>query len=139
MTPRGECEAWLGTIDSYGYGVLKIGGKIMKAHRAAWVAANGPIPAGQCICHRCDNRRCVNPDHLFLGTQAQNTADRHAKGRSAKGETNGGAKLTADQVSHVRVVAGLGVVTNAQLAALFGVSMPAIMRIKSRRSWSHVA
>ena len=79
MTP---CELWPGYVDpKTGYGVKKVKGKLVGAHRWTWMQAHGPIPVGLCVLHRCDVRNCVNLDHLWLGTKAQNNADRDAKGR----------------------------------------------------------
>jgi hypothetical protein len=79
--PNG-CRLWTGGLTGrLGYGTLNIAGKTVGAHRAAWMVAHGPIPKRMCVCHRCDVRHCINPDHLWLGTHQQNIADRVAKGR----------------------------------------------------------
>jgi hypothetical protein len=82
LNPNG-CHIWRGRRNARGYGVLQLSGIQWLAHRLAWVAANRQaIPAGKIICHHCDVPACINPDHLFLGTKADNTADMHAKGRA---------------------------------------------------------
>ena len=93
----GECWVWLGMRDASGYGRIQVGPDPLLCHRVAWMLTNGPIPRGKHVLHRCDNRRCVRPDHLFVGTNADNVKDRVRKGRSggATGERNAKAKLTA--------------------------------------------
>lgn len=88
---RSGCLVWIGRRDKDGYGQISVCGRPMRAHRVAWVLANGPIPRGLCVLHSCDNPPCVNvrEGHLFLGTNTENMADRDAKGRQAKGLRNG--------------------------------------------------
>lgn len=82
----GDCWMWTGGVKSkeQPYGKFPTGKRSIKAHRAAWIIANGPIRGGLHVLHRCDNPRCVNPDHLFLGTHQQNMEDMHKKGRAAR-------------------------------------------------------
>ena len=141
----GPDGCWLWTAAKlFGYGVFTVGRKTMKAHRVAWELTNGPIPDGPgyhgtCVCHRCDVRACVNPSHMFLGTQGENMADRDAKGRQARqqGETHGGAKLSAEQVASMRSDRTAGMLLR-ELAAKYGVSESQAHRIVTGKRWAHV-
>lgn len=84
-----SCWLWRGCVHYLGYGVTSVGGKQVRAHRLAWTYANGPIPDGLLVRHKCDVPLCVNPDHLLLGTYADNAADMVSRGRQAKGDRNG--------------------------------------------------
>lgn len=136
------CWPWLGTITASGYGQLSIGPRrscrSVRAHRFAWEREHGPIPEGLQACHRCDNRPCCNPRHLFLGTAADNQADKRVKGRAASGEANGAHKLTEREVRTMRDEAGLGVAVPV-LARRYGVSRQMVHRIVKRTAWRSVA
>lgn len=141
---RGEpaaCWVWTGQMQKDGYGFISKDSQLTLAHRVSWELHNGPIPAGLCVCHHCDNRPCVNPSHLFLGTAADNAADKVAKGRCPKsapgvqGELHGSAKLTADAVRAIRVSRESGTV----LARRYGVSPEAIRLARLGRTWKCVA
>lgn len=85
------CVIWLGSMGGRRYGSLKVNGRVERAHRVSWTAAKGAIPEGMHVLHRCDVPLCINPDHLFLGTHADNMADKEAKARGnhATGLRNG--------------------------------------------------
>jgi hypothetical protein len=91
----GDCLVWSLATNKDGYGVYTIDGKVQLAHRAAWMFTHGSFPDGLCVLHRCDNPPCVNPAHLFVGTQADNLRDMNAKARRAR-------KLTPDDQQTVR-------------------------------------
>lgn len=131
-----ECWPWLGHANTSGYGRLLDYGRVVLAHRVSFFIANGSIPDGMCVCHHCDNRLCVNPTHLFLGTPGDNNTDRHRKGRSGshKGEANGRAKLTTHDVLAIRA----STVRTGLLAQEYGVGLTAIREIRSRRMWKHL-
>lgn len=116
----GGCIEFAGYINTTGYGqIMGDDGRLVGAHRAAWALVNGPIPLGLVVCHRCDNRRCVNVEHLFLGTQADNVRDAQSKGRVARGERLPHTRLTDDDVRFIRRQEGF---TARELAARFGVT-----------------
>lgn len=128
------CHIWVGAKLPRGYGVYRPYGRRGKrryAHRHAWEIANGPIPEGMAICHRCDNPSCVNPDHLFMGTQADNMRDMAAKRRSTFGEANSQAKLKYSQVLEIRASR----VSRREVAALYGISTGHVGLIRSGKRW----
>lgn len=112
--------------------------KVLKTYRVAYELWIGPIPEGQCVCHRCDNPSCVNPQHLFLGTVADNNQDKAAKGRAVypvlPGELSPSAKLTLDEVRSIRHALENGE-RGADLARQYGVTKSAISSIKYRKVW----
>ena len=107
-------------------------GKMRRAHRVSWEIHHGPIPEGLFVCHSCDIRNCVNPHHLFLGTPADNSKDMRLKRRSARGERNGGAKLTEQEVIAIRESKDASI---SHLAKQFGVSYTCISRILRGETW----
>jgi hypothetical protein len=136
--PR-SCWEWQGHCKSGGYGYVRWRGPQQLAHRVAWELEVGPIPEGLRVLHKCDNPPCVRPDHLFLGTQADNVADMVAKGRgrAPRGAANANAKLSIEQVVEIRRRYADGEFQTA-LAREFGVSAGAVAGIVHRRRWAHV-
>lgn len=102
------CLIWTGARTSGGYGQITIRRRAVQLHRFTWEAANGPIPAGMCVCHTCDRPACLALGHLFLGTQADNNADKVAKGRQARGENHGHARFSDEQIARVHDLAARG-------------------------------
>lgn len=137
------CLEWTGFKNRDGYGVLHRGGKLIKAHRLAYCNANGKLLddiAGLVVRHKCDNRKCLNPDHLEIGTNADNTHDRHTRGRDAKGPKNGNSKLTEAEIIAIRRdYRGHCRQTGARpLAKKYGVSVSLISQIVSNAIWQNV-
>lgn len=129
------CWWWTAFIPKKNYGRFWINGKNEGAHRIAWIIKNGSIPRGLHVLHRCDNRACVNPAHLFLGTNTDNMKDRNEKGRTTHGEDHHSAKLTEEDVRQIR---GHSFLSHKVLAARFGVSRRAIHYIINNKTWRHV-
>ena len=153
VNKSGDCWLWTAGQFQNGYGQFRVGKKKVKAHRFAYTIAHGDIGAGMCVCNHCDTRLCVNPQHLFLGTPADNSADRNAKGRQAsginsgpytqpgrrpRGERNGSAKLTVGQVRVIRDLHAHKKSSYAKLAEAFGVSKSTIANIVRGDGWRHI-
>lgn len=134
----GECWNWTGSLTTFGHGRVQRNGKHSRASRVAYEITHGPIPVGLHVCHTCDNPRCVNPAHLFLGTQADNMADMARKGRNQRGADHHQAILTESDVRSIRTRHAAGEKQNA-LAREYGLSKAAINLIVLRRNWRHVA
>ena len=143
-----SCWEWSGSVDALGYGICYWETKpenkrrcvAIRAHRLVWELTNGPIQNKDlCVCHHCDNPPCCNPSHLFLGTRADNNADKMAKGRNAdnRGVKNPRAKLNEDSVREIRVGLSSGN-SQSELARKFGVRQAQIWRIKEGVPWSSV-
>jgi hypothetical protein len=134
---KGErCWIWTAAKHRYGYGACGKDYGDTRAHRAAWMLTNGPIPKGKVICHKCETKLCVNPAHLFLGTQADNMADNKAKGKSHYGERAWNVKLTDALVLEMRSLKGTA--TMRELAERYGVSQPTVWHVLSGRTWKHL-
>jgi hypothetical protein len=148
------CWDWKAYKDKYGYGVWCTGShqsntrRYIKTHRLSYEIFKGSIPDGKLVCHTCDNRSCVNPDHLFCGDWNDNVQDMVSKGRNKiiinpmKGSKNGKSKLSENDINFIRSnhfsvnkITGL---TTSKMACLFDVDRTTIQRIMARRGWRHV-
>lgn len=133
------CWTWMGTVTQYGYGTVGSGLKSprqLRAHRVSYELFNGTIAPGMHVCHKCDNRRCVNPSHLFLGTIADNTRDMVEKRRHAFGERSGRARLTGDDVLAIRAADKESATV---VAARFGIKPCTVSNIWAHRIWRHIS
>ena len=148
--PNTGCWLWTAGLNGDGYGSFHVGGNNVGAHRFSFETYVGPIHDGLHVLHRCDQPLCVNPKHLFLGSQAANMADMVEKDRQARGDRNGSrlhperrprgeqhvlAKLTASQVLEIRAAVGE---SQRRIAARFGVSKSQVGDIRSGKKWAHM-
>jgi hypothetical protein len=141
----GECWEWNGGMTIDGYGRIWTNGKTVSSHRYSYILHH-PLTIDLwehreiCVCHRCDNRKCVNPSHLFLGSNADNVRDRDTKGRGEqpKGEKHPFAKLTETQVREIRTRYANGGIYYRQLELEYGVNRMTIGEIVRREIWKHI-
>lgn len=126
------CWLWTGGSVTRGYGQLWSHGKCYKAHRYAWQLVNGEIPSGMCVRHKCDVPSCCNPDHLELGSHADNVADRVKRGRGARGSRVGTAKLSDQDVTEIRSLLCSGV-TQVEVAKRYSIHKETVSRIHRRK------
>lgn len=141
-----DCWPWMAGKDNWGYGMFWLEDRTLHASRVAWLLTNGSIPEGMEICHSCDNPLCVNPRHLFMGSQLVNIADRENKGRRdehlppiSKGEKHPRAKLNDDLVRMARDAYKSGVYgAVGKLAKAYGVNYYTLYNAASNRVWKHI-
>lgn len=134
-----KCWEWKAGLMGNGYGQFRPHRDDQQlntrlAHKLSWIFSFGDIPKGLSVLHRCDNPKCVNPSHLFLGTQADNLKDMRDKERGAMGSCNGMSKLTEDQVRSIHKDGR----RRSEISKEFGVSMSVISNIKNHRVWKHL-
>lgn len=136
IAPFYECWEWSAFCNSLGYGMFRIGKRMPLAHRVSYELNIGAIPNGLLICHKCDNPRCVRPEHLYAGTDADNSRDRVSRGRSFRpiGEKSHRAKLTESLAKEIRA----SNLSHNKAAAHFNISRGAVRDIRLRRSWTHI-
>lgn len=128
------CIVWLGHLNNMGYGRLSVNGSMQYAHRASYELAHGKIQSGMNVLHRCDEPTCVNPDHLFLGSHADNVADKVRKGRQLKGSKVGGSKLTEALARKIKR-SKIGV---NETARRMGLSPMTVSLIRNGKTWKHI-
>ncbi len=132
--PESGCWIWMSTIEKTGYGRVCSGKKPFYAHRVSYEQKYGSIPNGMMALHHCDVKSCVNPDHIFIGTQQENMIDKVSKNRQAKGASHGNAKLTEDQAREIKFSSE----TSIKLAAKFNYPASMIREIKNGNLWKHL-
>jgi hypothetical protein len=141
LDPETGCWLWTASVRGGCYGTIRAVkhgcARMRRASHIAWELYRGPIPEGAHVLHHCDTPACVNPEHLFLGDHAGNMADRDAKGRTAKGEDGGGAKLSEKKARAILALRGRGLSQN-RVAAEFGVRQSQISRIWHGKRWAHL-
>ena len=126
------CWMWIAGKNRRGYGKFRIGKKTMAAPRASLLIYRGiSLPSHLCACHTCDTPECVNPDHLFVGTNKENSEDMKRKGRQTYGERNGRSKLKEEDVRKIRDLPG----RHEEIAAAFNVSRSLVRMIKANQLW----
>lgn len=134
---NGGCWLWSAGCFTDGYARMNASDKSIRGHRYAWLLYNGPIPDSAKVCHRCDRRICVNPSHLFLGTQAENMADMVSKGRSLRGSKHNKAVLNEADILAIRAQRAAGL-TLREIANAFNVSTSTVGMIVAGQTWRHV-
>lgn len=133
----GGCWLWMAACIAFGHGRIRIGGRGSRtelAHRVSWRIHFGEIPEGMCVLHRCNVPRCVNPEHLYLGTHDDNMRYMAECDRQLKGVDNGAAKLSEQEILAIRAMPG----KLRDIAPVFGITFAHVGRIKRQENWAHV-
>jgi hypothetical protein len=134
------CLEWKHSLDSSGYGHLSLNSLDFQAHRLSWIMTNGEIRDGLHVLHHCDNRKCVNPEHLFLGTHLENMIDRDLKnrGKNLKGEEQPNSILTDEAVKEIIRLYNTGLFLQREIAEKYGVSTRTISSVTNGERWKHI-
>jgi len=132
-----HCWHWIGGKWPFGYGIVWDKEKRRPAHRVSWEIHFGDVPIGMCVLHKCDTPSCVRPDHLWLGTKAENNHDMAEKGRQCRGERSPRAKISPESIKEIKRLRKFGHPYRF-IAKTYGVSISAISHIVSGRSWRHL-
>ena len=135
-----NCWEWTGALFGNGYGHLQANHKNSLAHKISWEIHNGEIPKGLLVLHKCDNKKCIRPDHLFLGTHVDNMQDmlRKERGNKPKGEKIGISKLTGSQIRTIKTLKKNGNLSQQKIAEVFNVAQSTISHIVNGRTWKHI-
>ena len=136
-----DCWEWTAARTQSGYGQIGIDGVVKYAHRFSWELHFDEIPDGLCVCHHCDNPGCVNPNHLFVGTIADNNRDMSVKGRQRgpSGEKSANSKLTKEDVLEIRRLYAIGDYLQREIADQFNIDRSQISRVVCQKTWKHPA
>lgn len=134
LNPETGCWLWERARTPFGHGIIRLFGKNIVASRLSYEAFIGQIPKGMYVLHKCDIPACVRPEHLFLGTKADNSADMVSKGRAHRGEDRPESVLTSDLVRQIFIASG----SQASIAQNFGVCQTTVSVIKRRVQWKHI-
>lgn len=133
---KDDCWNWTKAIDTPGYGAFKFDGKKVDSNRMTWFLTFGEFP-DLWVLHKCDNKKCCNPNHLFLGTYLDNIEDMIIKGRNAKGESMGNSVLTESQVIEILTSYGEGV-SPIKIIKMYGIGKTTFWNIVNRTTWKHL-
>jgi predicted XRE-type DNA-binding protein len=134
-----SCWEWTAGKDRYGYGSIRINNKVLRTHRVSYQLHYGDFDIALFVCHKCDNKKCVNPEHLFLGTHQDNMTDKVNKGKQPNliGKNNPNTKLTEDNVIQIKKLLFVGM-KQREIAQKYNVSQNQISQIKNNKAWKHI-